>query len=67
MSVKDVAPWQKRLLDSRDQSDAIRVVLLSDGAGVVGHEGRPQAVVALHVGRPVRLACRHCARLDGFS
>ncbi len=46
-----------RALDSGERSDLIRVILQSHGPGVVRHSGRPQPVVVLHVGRPVRMEC----------
>jgi AraC family transcriptional regulator len=59
MAVSEIASWRKVLLDSGTESELIRVTLLTDGPGVVSHEGRAQAFVNLHVGRPVRLACHH--------
>ena len=52
-------PVQIRYLDSGTVSDSLRVVLLSDAAGICEAEARPWPRVAIHVGRPVRLACRH--------
>jgi AraC family transcriptional regulator len=50
---------QLRLLDSRERSDLIRVILQSDGPGIVESAGLESASVAIHVGRPARLECRH--------
>jgi AraC family transcriptional regulator len=48
-----------RPLDSRAHSDLIRVILQLDGPGVVENPGLTRPVVAVHVGPPVRLECRH--------
>src|SRR5260370_12789662 len=48
-----------RPLDSRAHSDLIRVILEVDGPGVVENPGLTKPVVAVHVGPPVRLECRH--------
>lgn len=48
-----------RILDSQSVSSVIRVVLQADAAGVVEAPARPRTVVAIHVGRPVHLECRH--------
>lgn len=50
-----------RPLDSLGQSDLVRVIVQSDGPGVVERAPTPGALVAIHVGRPVRLDCRHGA------
>jgi AraC family transcriptional regulator len=50
---------QVRLLDSDGHSDALRVILQSDGPGIVESLDRPRPVVAIHVGRSVRLECKH--------
>lgn len=48
-----------RILDSQSVSGIIRVFLQTDAAGVVEAPVRPRTLVAIHVGRPVRLECRH--------
>jgi len=50
---------QIRYLDSRNRSDALRVVLQSDGPGIVESPELDSPCIAIHVGRPVRLDCRH--------
>lgn len=49
-------------LDSGDRSNALRVVLRSDGPGVVEVPGSDVPRVAVYVGRPVRLECSHGAQ-----
>jgi AraC family transcriptional regulator len=53
---------QVRWLDSGAHSDLIRVIVQSDGPGIVETPGSWRPVVTVHVGRPVRLACRHGAQ-----
>ncbi|HEV2288966.1 MAG TPA: AraC family transcriptional regulator [Candidatus Acidoferrales bacterium] len=48
-----------RILDSGPASSQIRVILQADTPGVVEAPSRTRSVVAIHVGRPVRLECRH--------
>jgi AraC family transcriptional regulator len=48
-----------RILDSGPASSHLRVILQADAAGVVEAPSRTRSVVAIHVGRPVRLECRH--------
>lgn len=50
---------QVRWLDSGDKSDLLRVILRSDVAGVVEKPALRNPMIAIHYGRPVRLACRH--------
>ncbi len=47
------------MLDSNGRSDLLRVILQSDGPGVLETPDRPKPVVAIHVGKPVRLECKH--------
>ena len=53
---------QVRSLDSQDRSDALRVILLSDGPGVLDVPEQDAPRIAIHIGRPVRMACRHGMR-----
>lgn len=46
-------------MDSGDKSDLLRVILQSDVAGVVEKPGLRNPTIAIHYGRPVRLACHH--------
>lgn len=46
-------------LDSGDRSDSLRVVLRSGGPGVVEVPGLEVPRVAVYVGRPIRMDCRH--------
>ena len=48
-----------RFFDSGTQSKWIRVALQSDPAGVVEMQPQNKPLVAIHVGRPVYLECRH--------
>jgi AraC family transcriptional regulator len=48
-----------RILDSDSRSDLLRVILQSYGPGLVETQGLDSAGVAIHVGRPIRLECRH--------
>lgn len=50
---------QVRLLDSRNRCDGVRVMLRSDGPGIleVPHVDAP--CISIHVGKPVRMDCRH--------
>jgi AraC family transcriptional regulator len=64
MNAQNVAfphrPWVSRgILDSGDRSNALRVVLRSDGPGVVEVSELDVPRIAVYVGRPVRLDCRH--------
>jgi AraC family transcriptional regulator len=55
-------PWAlKGNLDSGDRSNALHVALRSDGPGVVEVPELDVPRVAVYVGRPVRLDCRHGA------
>src|SRR5579863_5728699 len=49
----------KRIFDSGPASSQLRVILQADAPGVVEAPSRTRSVVAIHVGRPVRLECRH--------
>src|SRR6266581_4427218 len=53
---------QVRSLDSLDRSDVLRVILLSDGHGVLDAPALETPRIAIHVGRPVRMDCGHGAR-----
>jgi AraC family transcriptional regulator len=53
---------QVRSLDSLDRSDVLRVILLSDGPGVLDAPALETPRIAIHVGRPVRMDCGHGAR-----
>ncbi len=46
-------------LDSGDRSDALRVVLRSDGPGVVEVPELDVPRIAIYAGRPIRMDCRH--------
>ncbi len=46
-------------LDSGDRSDELRVVLRSDGPGVVEVPELEVPRIAVYVGKPVRLCCKH--------
>lgn len=46
-------------LDSQRRSNLLRAVLMTDAAGVVHAAASRMPRVAIHVGRPVRLDCRH--------
>lgn len=48
-----------RILDSGPASSQLRIILQSDAPGLVEAPSRTRSVVAIHVGRPVRLECRH--------
>ncbi len=50
------------VLDSGDRSDALRVVVRSDGPGVIEVPGLDVPRVAVYAGHPVRLDCRHGAQ-----
>jgi AraC family transcriptional regulator len=50
---------QVRSLDSGAHSDLVRVIVQSDGPGIVETPGSWRPLVAVHLGRPVRLECRH--------
>jgi AraC family transcriptional regulator len=53
-------PWaSKGSLDSGDRSNGLRVVLRSDGPGVVEVPELDVPRLAVYVGHPVRLDCRH--------
>lgn len=52
---------QVRSLDSLNRSDMLRVTLLSDGPGVVEVPEQDAPRIAIHVGRPVRMDCKHGA------
>ncbi len=52
---------QVRWLDSGAHSDLVRVIVQSDGPGIVETPGSRRPIVAVHLGRPVRLECRHGA------
>jgi AraC family transcriptional regulator len=49
----------RRFLDSGTKSDLLRVVLQADDAGVIETSGMQNPLVAIHVGRPVRMECKH--------
>ena len=51
-----------RSLDSQDYFDALRVTLLSDGPGVVEVPEQDAPRIAIHVGKPVRMDCKHGAK-----
>src|SRR5215469_931731 len=51
-----------RSLDSQNHFDALRVTLLSDGPGVVEVPEQDAPRITLHVGRPVRMDCKHGAK-----
>ncbi len=48
-----------RSLDSGDRCDGLRVTLLSDGPGVIEVPEQDAPRIAIHVGRPVRMDCKH--------
>ncbi len=48
-------------LDSGDRSNALRVLLRSDGPGIVEVPALSEPRVAVYVGHPVKLDCRHGA------
>jgi AraC family transcriptional regulator len=48
-----------RFFDSGSQSKWIRVALQADPAGIVEMQPQQKPLVAIHVGRPVYLECRH--------
>lgn len=50
---------QVRLLDSKDLCNDLRLVLLSDGPGVLEVPEVDAPCISIHVGRPVRMDCRH--------
>ena len=50
---------QVRSLDSQDRSDVLRVILQSDGPGVLDVPELDAPRIAIHIGRPVRMDCRH--------
>ena len=52
---------QLRFLDSRHTCDGLRVILQSDGPGVLEVPALDAPRVAIHVGRPVRMDCKHGA------
>lgn len=52
---------QVQLLDSRNRSRMLRLMLLSDGPGVVEVPEQDAPRIAIHVGRPVRMDCKHGA------
>jgi AraC family transcriptional regulator len=56
------ATTQIRLVDSENWSDTWRVVLQTDGPGVHEVPALNASRIAIHVGRPVRMDCRHGAR-----
>ena len=53
---------QVRSLDSRERSDVLRVILQSDGPGVLDVPEMDVPRIAIHLGRPVRMDCRHGLR-----
>ncbi len=53
---------QVRSLDSQDRSDVLRVILQSDGPGVLDVPELDAPRIAIHIGRPVRMDCRHGKR-----
>jgi AraC family transcriptional regulator len=48
-----------RVLDSQSVSRVLRVVLHADVAGVIEAPARPQPLISIHVGRPVRIESKH--------
>jgi AraC family transcriptional regulator len=50
---------QVRLLDSRNRCEQLRVMLLSDGPGILEVPQVDAPCISIHVGRPVRMDCRH--------
>lgn len=46
-------------LDSNGHSELVRVILRSEAPGVVTLPTRPDGIVAVQVGRPARLQCKH--------
>jgi AraC family transcriptional regulator len=50
-----------RFLDSRNCCDGLRVILQSDGPGVLEVPALDAPRVAIHVGRPVKMDCKHGA------
>jgi AraC family transcriptional regulator len=53
---------QERSLDSQDRSDELRVILQSDGPGILEVPELDIPRIAIHVGKPVRMDCRHGMR-----
>jgi AraC family transcriptional regulator len=51
-------PPVEHLIDSAARSSLARVILQTDGPGVIEVPGLSNPLVAIHVGRPVHLACR---------
>ena len=47
------------LLDSSSRADLLRVKLRSDPPGLLEIPGQPKPMVVIHVGRPVRMACKY--------
>jgi AraC family transcriptional regulator len=53
---------QARFLDSQDRSEALRVILQSDGPGVIEVPELDGPRIAIHVGGPVKMDCKHGSR-----
>jgi AraC family transcriptional regulator len=53
---------QLRSLDSQDRSEVLRVILQSDGPGILEVPELDIPRIAIHVGKPVRMDCRHGMR-----
>jgi AraC family transcriptional regulator len=67
MSVSTLPPalkpmTQVRSLDSQDRSEGFRVILQSDGLGVIEVPEQGVSRVAIHLGRPVKMDCKHGAK-----
>ena len=55
-----LAPMTRaRFLDSQDRSEGLRVILQSDGPGVIEVPELDVPRIAIHVGRPVKMDCKH--------